>query len=337
MIARVLNRIGLDRTKELSLLGVIVLNAIFFNMIIDQYFSGRFVGRLALGVAVTAVVAAGQAIVIIARHIDLSVGSIVGITAYTVGEVVQRHPDVSPVVVVLVAMLIGALLGVINGVLVAVARVPSIIVTLGTMAIYRTWLIRHAKARTITADSLPDWLINLPRSSVASIGTFDVRTMFVIAVVVVVVLQIIFRHVRGARRVYAIGSNPDAAAQTGLPAKRIVVASFAACGMFAGIGGFLFLARFGTITVNAGEGVELQAIAAAVVGGVSTLGGSGTMVGVLFGAILIELLGQSLARVQQISEFWKDAVLGVLILVAIVIDGLVTRMLKRRRQQAVAG
>ena len=109
------------------------------------------------------------------------------------------------------------MLGLINGALVAYGRIPSIIVTLGTLAIYRTWLISYAEARTITADSLPQWLVDLPRSTVFAIGDFEFRTMFVLACVVIVVLQVVLGRSRAGRILYAIGSNPEAAVQSGLP------------------------------------------------------------------------------------------------------------------------
>ena len=108
-----------------------------------------------------------------------------------------------------------------------------------------------------------------------TIGDYEIRAVFVVAVAVVLVLQFVLGWLRCGRMAVRVGSNPDAARQAGLPERRIMVIAFAACGALAGLGGFLFLARFGTITVTAGRGLELDSIAAAVVGGVSTLGGSG--------------------------------------------------------------
>jgi rhamnose transport system permease protein len=320
-----------ERIKELTLLLLIVATLIGFSFVIDDYMSGRFFNRVTQGVAVTAVIAAGQALVIITRNIDLSVGSIAGVAAYLTGDVLEDHLGTPVFVAVLLAVAIGTVLGLINGALVAYGRIPSIIVTLGTLAIYRTWLISYAEARTITASSLPQWLVDFPRSTVFSIGDYEFRTMFVMAIVVILILQLLLGRLRAGRIVYAIGSNPEAALQSGLPVRRTTIAAFTACGAFAGLGGFLLLARFGTLTVTAGQGLELESIAAAVVGGVSTLGGSGTVVGSLFGAVLIGLLDQSIVRVPQISEFVRDAVLGLLILLAVVLDGLLSRRFVKRR------
>ncbi len=319
-----------ERVKELSLLGVIVVALLVFSFLVDDYFSGRFFNRVTTSVAITAVLAVAQTTVIVTRNIDLSVGSIVGVTAYLTGQFASAHPSTSPVIAIGLAVGLGALLGAINGLIVAYGRVPAIIVTLGTLAIYRSWLVSHAEARTITADSLPSWVVDLPTRTAFGIGDLDVRVVFAVVVVIVVVLQIAMQRLRWGRRFYAIGSNPEAATQAGLPTRRLVFGAFIACGALSGFAGFLFLARFGTITVVAGQGLELDSVAAAVVGGVSVLGGSGTLVGAFLGAVLIDVLDQSLVRVEQVSEFWRNAILGGLILAAVIADVVIGRRFRRR-------
>jgi rhamnose transport system permease protein len=319
-----------ERVKELSLVGVIVVALVVFGFLIDGYFSGQFFNRVTTSVAITAVLAVAQTTVIVTRNIDLSVGSIVGVTAYLTGEYLSSHPSAPAIVAIGLAMALGALLGAVNGVLVAYGRVPAIIVTLGTLAIYRSWLVSHAEGETITADSLPRWVVQLPARTVVGVGGLDLRVVFLVVVVVVAVLQVAMQRLRWGRRLYAIGSNPEAAAHAGLPTRRLVFGAFVACGALSGLAGFLFLARFGTITVVAGQGLELDSVAAAVVGGVSVLGGSGTLVGAFLGAVLIDVLDQSLVRVEQVSEFWRNAILGALILLAVVGDVAIGRRFRRR-------
>jgi rhamnose transport system permease protein len=327
-------RLRPERLRELSLVVVLAVAVFIFSLLIDNYIGGSFFNRVTTSVAITAILAAGQTLVILTRNIDLSVGSIVGVTAYVTGEYLHSHPDLSPVLAVAYAVAIGAGMGLLNGVLVAYARVPSIIVTLGTLAIYRTWLINHSDSRTITSDGLPDWVVELPNATLVSFGEFDIRTVVAGAVVLILVLQLMLGGLKWGRWVYAVGSNPDAARQAGLPVQRVVLGAFVASGALAGLAGFLFLSRFGTITVNAGNGLELQAVAAAVVGGVNIFGGSGTLVGAFLGAILINLLDQSLLRVPGLSEFWRDAVLGALILTAVAVDFLLGKRLGRLSTRA---
>jgi rhamnose transport system permease protein len=155
--------------------------------------------------------------------------------------------------------------------------------------------------------------------------------------VIAIALHLVLQYTRRGRHLYAVGSNPEAARQVGLDERRVQIAAFVACGALAGLAGFLYVGRCGTINVAAGSGLELAAIAAAVVGGVSTLGGSGTVMGAFVGAVLIGLLDLSLVRVPQVSEFWRDAILGSLILAAVTLDVTVGRRLRARRVTLAAG
>ena len=226
---------------------------------------------------------------IVTRNIDLSVGSTVGVAAYLTAELLRRQqrarrpssPSRSPSASAPSSALV-------NGVLVAVAKVPSIIVTLGTLSIYRSVLTDHAGGRDdrhrrpAVVDRRPAAQHDRSRSV-----EYEVRTMFALALVIAVALHLVLQYTRAGRHLYAVGSNPEAARQAGLDDRRIQIVAFSACGALAGLAGFLYVGRFGTINVTAGAGLELAAIAAAVVGGVSTLGGSGTVMGAFLGAVLI--------------------------------------------------
>jgi rhamnose transport system permease protein len=326
-----------ERIKELSLLGVLVATVLMFTVVVDDYLSARFVSRLLIAISITAILAAGESIVIITRNIDLSIGSIVGVSAYLTSEYLAEHQGLPAAAAVTIAVGIGVVLGLVNGVLVAIAKVPSIIVTLGTLSIFRSLLVGHAGGKTIATGDLPQWLVDMPRSNVFTIGDYEIRTMFVLALAIIVVLHIVLQYSRAGRQIYTVGSNPEAARQAGLRERRVQVMAFVVSGGLAGFAGFLYVARFGTINVTAGSGLELAAIAAAVVGGVSTLGGSGTILGAFLGAVLIAVLDQSLVRVEQISEFWRDAILGALIVLAVLLDVALGRHLRARaREQIVA-
>jgi rhamnose transport system permease protein len=316
-----------EQVRELSLLLLIVVAVIVFGSMIPNYYTSRTFDRIASSVAVITIVAVGQTLVVLTRNIDLSVGSIVGCTAYFVGTLVARNNDLNPLLAVLVAVALGGGMGAVNGVLVAWGRIPAIIVTLGTLAIYRGLLVDLSGAKTVTTDSLPAWLIDLPRTNFISIGDFYVRVLVMLALAMVVIFQIGASYLSFGRRLYAIGSNPDAAALIGLPIRRQVFTAFVLCGALAGLAGFVTLARFGNITVEAGRGLELEVVAAVVVGGVNIFGGSGTVMGAMLGAIMIGVLEQSLFRL-QISEFWRDAFLGLLILLAVASDAVILQRMR---------
>lgn len=323
MIASLKRHVRPEQLRELSLLFLIVIVLLFFSTQIENYLSPRFFVRVTTSIAILAVVAVGETLVVLTRNVDLSVGSIVGLTAYFVGTQVANHQDWAPLTVVGLALVVGALLGLINGVLVAYGGVPAIITTLGTLAIYRAVLVEFSGAKTVVIDLMPEWLQDLPSQVLFSFGGFDLRVLVALALGIVVIFQLVLTYLQFGRQLYAVGSNPEGARFAGLPAQRVVLTAFILCGMLSGLAGFMFLAQYGNITVGAAQGTELQVIAAVVVGGVNIFGGSGTMFGALLGVILINILQQSLIRMPQVSQFWVDALLGILILTAVAVDALI--------------
>lgn len=342
MMDSLLRRIRPEQFREVILLIVTLGVLLFFASQIPDYFNGRSVNRLTMGMAIPLTVAVGQVLVVLTRNIDLSVSSIVGLAAYATGTLLARNNDLNPFLAILFAIALGLILGALNGLLVAYGNVPSIIATLGTLALYRVALVEFSGAKTVTTSELPAWLDDVPGANVFSAGAYDLRVMFAAALVVVILGQLVLRYLPFGRRLYAIGSNPDAARFAGLPVRRDVLLAFTLCGGLSGLAGFMFLVRFGNITVTAAQGLELQVVAAVVVGGVSILGGSGSMIGALLGVLLIEVLQTSLLRWQGMSEFVKDAILGLLILIAVTADAVILGRLRemwvrvRRRDQEAA-
>lgn len=327
----ILSRISPQLLRILALLAVMALIVLFFAFQIENYLNGRLFNRISSSVAVMALIATGQTLVIITRNIDLSVGSIVGFAAFAAGSLVAGHPDLNPLLLVAYSMAVGAAFGLVNGLLVAYARIPSIIVTLATMALYRSLLVEYSDAKSITSESLPAWLVDFPNQQVFAIGDFQFRAGFLAAVLVVLIVQVALARLRSARRLYAVGSNPEAAQMAGIDSRRVIFVAFLLSGALAGLAGFMFLARFGNITVVAGLGFELKSVASAVVGGVSINGGSGSVFGAFLGTVLVDLIDSSLVRWPAVSEFWREAVLGAMILIAVAADTLFTRRLARMR------
>ena len=331
MNSSVLARISPQLLRILALVAVTALIVLFFASQIDNYLNGRLFNRISSSVAVMALLATGQTLVILTRNIDLSVGSVVGFTAFATGSIITNNPDLHPLLLVLYSAALGALFGAINGGLVAYAKVPSIIVTLATMAIYRSVLVEYSDAKSITTNTLPQWLVDFPNTEVFAIGDFQFRAGFVAAIIVVALAHLALTRLRPARRLYAVGSNPEAAHMAGIDSRRVIFTAFVLSGVMAGLAGFMFLARFGNITVVAGLGFELKSVAASVVGGVSINGGSGTVIGAFLGTVLVDLIDSSLVRWPAVSEFWREAVLGAMILFAVTADTLFTRRLARMR------
>lgn len=269
---------------------------------------------LLLTPSILMLVAVGQAFVIITRNVDLSVGSVVGITAYLTGRLFIDFPGISVVAVFVAGALVGGALGLINGALVAVARVPALVITLGTLYIYRGLNVAWVGSDRVNASDLPLVFRELGTDQILSIPVLTI-----VGVAVVIAAAWYLRNTRGGREFYAIGSDPGAADLYGLRVTRRVITAFVVCGGLAGVAGVMFAARYGTVSSQAGTGWELQAIGAAVIGGVAISGGVGTVWGAAIGAFLLLTINRALPVI-GIPDFWQRAVVGALIIGAIVLD-----------------
>jgi rhamnose transport system permease protein len=287
-------------------------------------FSSNSWRDLLLTPAILILLAVGEAVVIITRNVDLSVGSILAITAYLTGRLFLDHPGIPVVLVVLAGLVAGAFLGVINGLLVALGKVPALVITLGTLYIYRGVVLAWAGSNRINASDMPDGFLSLGTKTILTIPALTI-----VALVVLCAVGYYMQTARGGRDMYAIGSDPAAAELYGLKVRRRVISAFVLCGALAGLSGVLFAARYGTVSSNAGTGIELQAIGAVVIGGVAIFGGSGTVWGAALGAVLLVTINRALP-ILGIPDFWQQAVVGVLILGAIVLDRLLSARRARR-------
>lgn len=269
---------------------------------------------LLLTPSILVLVAVGQAFVIITRNVDLSVGSVMGLSAYLTGRLFIDVPGIPIPVVVVLAVLFGAVLGLINGALVAFARVPAMVITLGTLYAYRGINVMWAGSSRVNASDMPREFLAL--------GTGQILWVPVLSIVAVVVLAAAawyMRNTRGGREYYAIGSDPAAAELYGLAVTRRVLTAFIVSGALAGLAGVFYAARYGSVSSQAGAGWELDAVGAAVIGGVAITGGVGTVWGAAIGAVLLMTINRALP-ILGIPDFWQRAVVGVLIIGAIVLD-----------------
>jgi rhamnose transport system permease protein len=200
--------------------------------------------------------------------------------------------------------------------------VPAIVATLGTLSAFRGIDYLVAGSHQVPLAGLPPGFTDAARDAVLGIPIF-----VLIALVIVVVGSAVLRSTRFGRQLYAVGSNPEAAAILGIPSRLVVFTAFSLCGLLAGVAGILYVMEFGTINGTSATGLVLAVVAAVVVGGVNIFGGSGTIMGAMLGGVMIGTLEQSLFRL-QINEFWRDAVLGLLILLAVASDAVILNRLR---------
>jgi len=316
---------GIGRAREFGILAALVLVVIAATVKNPAFlFSSDGWRDLLLTPSILMLVAVGQAIVIITRNVDLSVGSVMGLTAYLTGRLFVDVPGIPIVVVVIAAVLLGAFLGLVNGALVAFAKVPAMVITLGTLYAYRGINVLWTGSDRINASDMPKGFLALGTQQILFIPVLSI-----IAVIVLAMAAWYLRNTRGGREYYAIGSDPSAAELYGLKVTRRVLSAFVLSGALAGLAGVFYAARYGSISSQAGSGWELDAVGAAVIGGIAITGGVGTVWGAAIGAMLLMTINRALP-ILGIPDFWQRAVVGVLIIGAIVLDRVLA--VRQRRQ-----
>ena len=305
---------GFLKLRELPVTVALIVLVLITYAANPLFLGAQGVKDLLLNATIMIILAVGQALVIITRNVDLSVGSILGIVAFATGTLFATVPGVPIIVVFLAGMALGALLGAINGLLVTGAKVPALVITLGTLYIYRGLNNAWAGGTQYFAGDRPDAFGAL---SVDTVVGFPLITL--LAVVVVIIVAVYMMGTRPGRDLYAIGSDPDAAKLFGIPVGRRVFLAFLSNGVLAGLAGVLYASRFNSVGATTGSGMELDVVAAAVVGGVAIFGGSGSVAGAAIGAVLLTTITSALAAL-RVDKFWQQAIVGVLILAAIIID-----------------
>jgi len=318
------------RHRETTLLVVLILLITGTSLATPYFLNMQNLRDLLLNVAITALLTAGMTIVMLMRHIDLSVGSTVGLTAYLVGLVFIAAPGIPIPLALAVGVAIGMSCGLINGLLVTFGGVPSLVATLSTLYIFRGFDYALVHGGQINATSLPDAFSHIATGTLAGIPT-----LVLIAAAVLLGFAVYLKHFRSGREFYAIGSNPEAATLAGIPVSRRVTTGFVLSGAIAGLAGVLWLARFGTVDASTAKGIELSVVAAAVVGSVAITGGVGSIWGATLGALLLGVINMALV-VLRVSPFWEQAIQGALIVAAIAADTLLarsvlTRMMRKHR------
>jgi rhamnose transport system permease protein len=320
------------RVRELGILAALALVVIVTTVVNPRFLSGQGIRDLLLNAAIIALLTVGQTLVVVTRNVDLSVGSVLGLTAFMTGNLFLGRPGLPVVAAVLAGVLVGIVCGAVNGAVTAIGKVPSLVVTLGTLYVFRGIDYAWAGGRQINAADLPDSLLTL-----GSGRLLGVPYLVAITLVLVAVAAFALRSYRSGRELYAIGSNPDAAVLAGIPVGRRLLAAFVLSGAVAGLAGVLFTARYGTVDATAGTGFELQVISAVVVGGVAIFGGSGSVVGAALGALLLSTIGSAIV-VLRVPSFWQQAIVGALLIGAIALDRLLAlRIAAALRQRSVRG
>lgn len=318
----------LVRAREVGVVVALIVLVAIVSLLEPRFAAWANAEGILLSVAIIAMVAIGQAVVIIGRHIDLSVGSIMAVSALTAATLLKSESVGIPVAIA-AALLLAGVLGAANGAIVALAKVPAIVVTLGTLSIFRALAFRIAGGRQVSAYEVPAAYL-----SIATGKLLGVPLPVIYVAIVAAVVAYAMRSTRWGRWIYAMGGDPEAAQVTGIPTKKLIVVAFVISGLLAGVAGVMWGSFFGSVNAESASGVELAVIAAVVVGGVDVFGGTGSVLGAVLGALLLGVIANSIA-VLGLPSLWVEAINGAVILVAVAFDAIVRKRIRRRSSHVI--
>jgi rhamnose transport system permease protein len=319
------------RVRETGIIVVLIVFVAITVSIQPRFASQQEVLFILANTTVFALLALGETMVVVSRNVDLSIGSVLGLSAYLSASLFGKVHGIPIPVVFGAGLAIGLAVGVANGLMVAIGQVPSLVVTLATLYIVRGIDILVAGGNEVIAQTLPDSFIQIPKANV-----LGVPYLAIVVAAVIGVGAYYLRSFRSGRELYAMGSNPEAARLAGIPVGRRVFTAFTVSGGIAGVAGVLWAAQYQTVQSTAGVGYELQVIAAVVVGGVAIFGGSGSAVGAAIGALLLQTINSAL-YVLGVSSIWEEAIAGLLLLVAITLDRVISVRLTAALRRRSAG
>jgi len=310
-----MNRSQFLSFRTLSRYGIIIAFAVLcvtLSILSPYFLTAGNLSNIALQISVNGILAIGMTFVILAAGIDLSVGSVLGMAGIVAASMVAGDNVHSPLVSVGVGVAMGAVLGLINGSIIAWARVPAFVVTLGMLSAARGFT-------QIYNDGMP-----IPGLSDSFVFLGSGRLMGVpvpvwIFVALLLLAWLVLKYTRYGRYVYAVGGNEKSARTSGVPTRAVIASVYVICGACAGLASIIHTARSTTALVDAGSGYELDAIAAVVIGGTSLTGGVGGVFGSLIGVLIIGVINNGLDLL-GVESYYQQVIKGAVIVLAVLID-----------------
>ena len=309
----------LATSREALLFGAILLLLGLISTRFPSFASPGNLGQVFNDTSPLILLALGQMIVILTRCIDLSVAANLALTGMVVAMINVAAPGLPVAVILAVAIGMGAVLGMFNGILVWKLDIPPIVVTLGTMTIYRGTIFLLSNGKWVNSHEMSAAFKAFPRAELLGLPVLSW-----IAILVVIILALVMSGTTLGRAFYAAGGNPHAATYAGIDVGRTQFWAFTICGALAGLTGYLWVSRYAVAYVDLAGGFELDVVAACVIGGISIMGGVGTVAGAVLGALFLGVIKNALPVV-DISPFWQLAISGGAIIVAVALNAQANR------------
>ena len=260
------------------------------------------------------ILAIAQMIVILTRCIDLSVAAILALTGMICAMVNVVFPELPIIFIILTSIMTGLLLGAINGFFVWIIRIPPIVVTLGTMTIYRGLIFVISEGKWVNAHEMSDGFKAFPRYEFLNLPILSWT-----AIVVIILFSFLLSRLPLGRAFYAVGGNPHASVYAGLNVGRTQFFAFVLSGGLSGLVGYLWVSRYSVAYVDIAIGFELDVVAACVIGGIAIMGGVGSLIGAVQGALFLGVIKNALPVI-NISPFWQMAISGSAIVIAVILN-----------------
>ncbi|RGW13382.1 ABC transporter permease [Enterococcus asini] len=319
----------LPSTRELGLVIFIILASVFIQSQNSKFLTIENLLDMIKNTSILAILAVGMMMVLLTGGIDLSVGAVVALSGMSAAVFVRDFPNMPMIVSVLIGLGVGLISGIMLGLLVSKGKILPIIASLGMMNVYRGFTYIVGDNAWVSAFQMTNSFKALSTGSLLGINN-----LIWIALIILVIFFYFLTFTRTGRRIYAIGSNEAATAITGINKDRTLITVYALNGLLAGLAGVLWVSKFASAQGDTASGYEMNVIAACVLGGVSVSGGVGKISGLITGALLFGILNNALPLL-NVSTFWEDAIQGLVILFAIILNVMMKRnsdknALKRR-------
>lgn len=320
----------LTSSREMSLVIVFIILCAFVQLRNNTFLTAGTLEGLFKNYAVTMIMALGMMCVLLIGGIDIAVGSTLGFSGMCASLFLRDYPQLPVIAVFLISIAIGTACGLIIGLVVAYGKVPPIIATLGGMYIFRGLAYLVAKNEWVSAYQFTDSYKNFAQARYLGFGV--VNNLIVLTILIYILFFVFLKWTRLGRKIYAVGSNPEAAEISGIKIKTVKVMCYAILGFLTGLCGCLYTSLYASAQGDMGTSLEMDVIAACVVGGVSLSGGRGSVIGVFLGALIMAIVGKTLPLI-GVSQFWQTAMKGIIIIAAVILNVLAQRAMDKKQRK----
>lgn len=315
---------AIGKFRELGLLVFIILLSILVQLRNPNFLTLENINDMIKNTAILSILTVGMMLVIVTRGIDLSIGSTLALSGMISALAVSSNTNLHPLLAILLGTLIGTVCEAIVGLLISKGGILPIIASLGMMNVYRGLTFMISGGKWVSAHQMPSSFKGIATGSILGINV-----LIFIAIIIYIIFYYFINHTRTGRQIYAVGSNPEAAKVSGINTGKVLWMVYTIMGALAGLAGVLWVSKFASAQGDTAMGYEMDVIAACVLGGVNIAGGSGKISGIILGSLLLGIINNALPLI-NVSPFWQEAIQGVIILVAVIVNALVKRNVDRK-------